>query len=247
MDNKIFSRKRLLLFRINKNKFNTNQFNMDYLKKKKIVEKLIKTLIIALVAVFVLKKMISSISPTMEILSINMAKSIASDVSNKQVRSIMQNYEYEDLSTVIRDENNNITMIKINSIKMNEIMTNVATNIQNDLSNVDTSNMSISSGSLTGSRLLSGRGPKMNFKISVIGNVDVDMKSEFIQAGVNQTMHKIYLDVKCYVGVLTPYDNIEQEVSNEVLLAEAVIVGDVPETYYNLNKITDDELMEVME
>ena len=59
-------------------------------------------------------------------------------------------------------------------------------------------------------------------------------------------MHKIYLQVDCNVIVLTPFDTIEQKISNQVLLAEAVIVGITPETYYNFNNVDGDTAMEAM-
>ena len=74
-----------------------------------------------------------------------------------------------------------------------------------------------------------------------------DLISEFTQAGVNQTLHRIYLNVDCSISILTPFDTVEETITNQVLLAEAVIVGDVPATYYNLNGVTNDDLMEVME
>lgn len=83
--------------------------------------------------------------------------------------------------------------------------------------------------------------------MSTIGNVETDLVSEFSQAGINQTKHRIFLEVNCSVTILTPFDTIEQNIKNQVLIAEAVIVGDVPSTYYNLNGIKNDDLMELVE
>ena len=47
-------------------------------------------------------------------------------------------------------------------------------------------------------------------------------------------MHRVYLEVKCEVNILTPFDNIARQITNQVLLVENVIVGTVPDTYYNL-------------
>ena len=83
--------------------------------------------------------------------------------------------------------------------------------------------------------------------MSTVGNVETDLISQFSQAGINQTLHRIYLNVNCKVTVLTPFDTIEQQITNQVLIAEAVIVGNVPETYYNLNGISSEDLMELIE
>ena len=70
-----------------------------------------------------------------------------------------------------------------------------------------------------------------------IGNVETDLRSEFIAQGINQTLHRVYLQVKCKVNILTPFDNIEREITNQVLLVENVIVGNIPNAYYNLEGI----------
>lgn len=102
-------------------------------------------------------------------------------------------------------------------------------------------------GSFTGFKLLSGRGPGIKIRISSIGNVKTNLKSEFISQGINQTLHRIYLQVDCEVSILTPFDNITQSISNQVLIAENVIVGHIPDTYYNLEGINQNEALEVIE
>ena len=66
------------------------------------------------------------------------------------------------------------------------------------------------------------------------GTVETDLKSEFKEAGINQTLHRIYLEVKCNVNILTPYNTIKETIVNQVLLVEGVIIGNIPSTYYNL-------------
>lgn len=83
--------------------------------------------------------------------------------------------------------------------------------------------------------------------MATVGNVETDLVSQFSQSGINQTLHRIYLNVNCTVTILTPFDTIEQSITNQVLIAEAVIVGDVPSTYYNLNGVKEDDLIELVE
>lgn len=79
------------------------------------------------------------------------------------------------------------------------------------------------------------------------GTVETDLKSEFKDAGINQTMHRIYLEVKCNVNILTPYNTITETITNQVLLTEGVIIGNIPNTYYNLEGLNSDQMMEVLE
>lgn len=96
--------------------------------------------------------------------------------------------------------------------------------------------------------MLAGRGPGVKIRISSIGNVETDLKSEFYSQGINQTLHRIYLQVKCEVSILTPFENITKDITNQVLLAENVIVGKIPSTYYNLEGIENKaQTLEVVE
>lgn len=98
-----------------------------------------------------------------------------------------------------------------------------------------------------GSKFFSGLGPDIQIKMMTDGTVETELKSEFKDAGINQTLHRIYLEVRCKVSILTPYDTIEETITNQVLLAEGVIIGNIPDTYYNLEGLNDDQMMETME
>lgn len=79
------------------------------------------------------------------------------------------------------------------------------------------------------------------------GTVETDLRTEFVEAGINQTLHRIYLEVRCNVNILTPYDTISETITNQVLLTEGVIIGNIPDTYYNLEGLNNDQLMEMIE
>lgn len=274
MDDKIYSRKRLLIpkLRVRRRKsgnFSKKQRNRNVRDLKKINfsedgqelntlwgknnvdrvinRKLIKTAIIISIAVFIANRLISAIEPTMDILCIDMAKSIATRISNEQATVVMGDYQYEDISEVIRDEQGNIKMIQMNVVTVNAITSDIALKIQEGLNNYQSGEFYIKLGTFTGTKILAGRGPNIPIKMSTVGNVETELISQFSQAGINQTLHRIYLNVSCNVTILTPFDSIEQNIMNQVLLAEAVIVGDVPSTYYNLNGIDNDKLIELVE
>ena len=257
MEDKIFSRKRLLIPKfkgfnhrnvrkcLNWNKSNGRKNDNE--SNNIITRKLIKTSIVIVIAVCIANRVISTIEPTMDLLCINMAKSIATQISNEQATLVMKNYKYDDLSTAIRDEQGQIKMIKMNIIAVNEITSDVAIKIQEELNNYQKGEFYIKWGTFTGTKRLSGRGPNVPIKMATVGNVETDLVSEFSEAGINQTLHKIYLNVNCKVTILTPYDTIEENIVNQVLLAEAVIIGEVPDTYYNLNGMGDGDLLEIVE
>lgn len=102
-------------------------------------------------------------------------------------------------------------------------------------------------GSFTGVKLLAGRGPGINVIISSIGNVETDLRSEFTSKGINQTLHRVYLQVDCEVSILTPFKDLDKKISNQVLLLENVIVGQIPDTYYNIQGTSQDQAMEFVD
>lgn len=87
---------------------------------------------------------------------------------------------------------------------------------------------------LVGISVLRNLEPKFEVELESAGSITANIRTEFKSIGINQTNHKIYLDIDSSVGILTPFDTFRKEVNTEVLLTEAVIVGDVPDTYYNL-------------
>mgnify|MGYP004621234823 FL=1 len=127
----------------------------------------------------------------------------------------------------------NIKFIGANIITINEITSDIAINIQKSLNNHEDTKIKISLGSFTGSKLLSSIGPNIPIGLSSVGKVNTDVKSEFVSQGINQTIHRVYLQIDCNVDILTPYENIGTSVSNQVLLLENLMVGEIPENYFD--------------
>lgn len=98
-----------------------------------------------------------------------------------------------------------------------------------------------------GSKYFAGMGPDIKIKMMTDGNVLTDLKSEFTEAGINQTLHRVYLEVVCNVTILTPYQTITESITNQVLLIEGVIVGNIPDAYYNLEGLNDDQMLDMLD
>lgn len=239
MDSKIYSRPRIKFPKI----FFANGGDKSLKRKQKIT----KIFIIMVIAFSTVKIVLDAISPIFNALCEDKAKSIATIISNNEATNVMKDHTYDELFTIEKDKDGNITMIKSNMIQINEIISDVAVKIQNSINKRGSENIKISIGSFTGSKLLSGRGPGIPIKISSIGNVETDLRSEFSAQGINQTLHRVYLQVDCEVSILTPYNTISENVSNQVLLIENVIVGKIPNTYYNLDGIDSSNVLDIIE
>ena len=152
---------------------------------------------------------------------------------NEQTTLVMKNYQYEDLCIITKDLNGNVNMLSANTVALNQIISEITLKIQEELNKVENNKFNIRLGSFTGSRLLSSRGPSFTIKMEVAGNIETSLKSEIESSGINQTLHRIYLEIGCEVSVLTPFNTVKQKITNQVLLSEAIIIGTTPNTYCN--------------
>lgn len=232
-------------------KNDTKIYTRHRIKLPKITEdrnkrKIIKILLILVIAITIVRAVLLSINPIIEEKCKTVAKSIATKISNEQATLVMAKYTYEDLINVIKDENGNIKMIGTNIISVNEIISDIPIKIQEELEKSENNNFNIKLGSFFGSKIFSGMGSNINIKIQLDGTVETDLKSEFTSQGINQTLHRIYLDVVCKVSILTPVNVISEEIKNQVLLVEGIIAGEIPESYYNLEGLEKKDAIEIV-
>lgn len=236
---KIYSRPRIRIPKI----FISDIGDKNFRKKQRMA----KTFIIMIVAFSTLKIVLDAILPIFDNTCKDKAKAMATIISNEQATLVMKEHKYDELFTIEKDNDGNINMIKSNVGPINEIISDVAVKIQNEIDNKDRGNIEIALGSFTGFKLLSGKGPQVPIRINSIGNVETDLRSEFTEQGINQTLHRVYLQVVCEVSIVTPYNNITEKISNQVLLMENVIIGKIPNTYYNLEGINNNNAIDLIE
>jgi len=237
---KIYSRRRIKIPKINILYSQKGSYNKNLGKASKIA-------IILIIAFLFTYLVIDSIYPLFDTLCEKEAESIATIISNEQATNVMKKYKYDDIMKIEKDAEGNIKMISANMITINEIISDVAIKIQEELNKQDRTTFGIRLGTFTGSKLLSGRGPLVKIIITPVGIVETDLRSEFISQGINQTLHRLYLQVDCKVNILTPFNALEKSISNQVLLMENVIVGNIPNSYYNFEGVQQDDALEIME
>ena len=235
---KIYSRARIKIPKIQM------FYNRGQNKRKK---KLILVLIVILISMIVSKLILNYITPMFEEMCYLRARGIAAQIVNKKAKEYIENIDYNDLITIVRDNDGNITMIKANVISINRISAVLTIDIQEALESEEQTIIQIPLGSITGEQIFSNMGPKIPIKIIPSGLVTTDFKSEFIEAGINQTIHRIYLYTVCRVNIVTPIKTITNDISNEIMVAESVIVGPVPDSYYNLKGLQGTDAMEVID
>ena len=139
--------------------------------------------------------------------------------------------DYGVLVEFEKDDSGHVTALKSNMAAFNRLQSRISDDILLRLSEVSTTTLSIPIGTLTGSSLLAGRGPVIKVKMQSVGSTTASFRNTFSAAGINQTRHQILLDVHVNVSILLPGFRTSTKVSNEISVAETVIVGSVPENY----------------
>lgn len=176
------------------------------------------------------------IKPTIIAMSEARVEYIAVLAMNNAISQILgNNIKYTDLTDVLTDKEGRITMIQYNTILINTLARETSTLAQNEIQSMGAEGISVPLGSITQSKLLSGKGPDIHVKIIPVGSVSTDFTDEFRQAGINQTRHKIYLTLKTRVRIVVPLGSDIIDVSTRVPIAETIVVGDVPESYVNVD------------
>ena len=159
----------------------------------------------------------------------NMVNRIVSEAVDEAIDS--GNITYSDLITFEKDNEGRITAIYSNMAAFNRLQSNILDIILARIDQVSTRELSIPVGSLSGSVLLAGRGPRISVRMESVGSSSANFENAFTSAGINQTKHQIVLNIDVAVSILLPGFSTATTVSNAVTVAETVIVGSVPDTY----------------
>lgn len=175
----------------------------------------------------------SNIVPTVMGSAVAEVRAMCTETINSAVTAVVGGgVEYDDLFSVVRDDAGNIEMVQANSPEINMVAREIAGLAQANLDALDLKEISIPIGTFTGLALLTGLGPDVTISVMPIGSALCDFVSYFIAAGINQTLHKIYIDVHAEINIITPLEEPTITVKAEVLVAENLIVGEVPEFYF---------------
>ena len=204
-------------------------------------------LIILVIGYFTATTIMKAITPIIERQCRVKARSLATEFANEACINNMQNITYDDLCSIEKDETNDVSLIKMNSININKLNSKIALEVQEKLNDTTISKFYVKLGSFTGIKLLAGRGPDVEVRMSTIGEVTTELKSEFEEMGVNQTLHRLYINVNCNVSLLTPFKDVDEHITAQVLISETVISGDIPDAYYDLEGVSAEDTMNMMQ
>ncbi len=204
-----------------------------------------KRLLVVFAAVFfvifaVVRYYTKTVRPILVMLSEEKMRAVSIEAINDAVGDTLLTYpNYTDMLVLSYDKNNNISHIGIKSVMINAIAEECTTRAQERISAIGMQGISVPYGSLSGITFLSGKGPSAKIQVMPVGSVRFDLKSEFNEVGINQTNHRIYLDLETRISIILPGANNTITVNVNVLILENIIAGKVPDTYLNSNSMQD--------
>jgi len=171
--------------------------------------------------------------PLLESLATTRVSNTVNRIIFEAVNEAIQNGDisYERLISLEKDREGKITAVHSNMAAFNRLQAQILDIILAKIDQVSARELSIPIGTLTGSALLAGRGPRIRVRMESVGSSTARFNNQFESAGINQTKHQIILEVEVSVAILLPGFTTATKVSTAVTVAETVIVGAVPDTY----------------
>ena len=205
-------------------------------KRKKVVKitSFVLILLLILSILIVLNTYWKSTLPTL--LDITQAKISAQTVLviNQAVTTSFQDTDvFGDLITIQRDNDGNIILLTANSLQANKLARQTAIVSQQRLDQLAKEQIEVPFGTISGIPLFSEMGPEITITVTPIGAVNCTFTSTFESVGINQTLHRMFIQVECKMDLIIPQMHHTMECVVPILVSESIIIGKVPQTYLN--------------
>lgn len=198
---------------------------------------LLSILVVALMVDF-------KVRPIIRKLSESQAIATATTIINEAVEQVLEeeNVKYNTLIDMQKDESGSVTSVQANITEVNDFKSKVTQRISEKISSVENRVVKIPIGTLIGGTFFSGRGPNVNFYISLSGSAKTKLSQSFSEAGINQTLHTVSLDVESTINIICAGYNSNAKSNTNIVVAQTVIVGKTPDTYNHISTALEDYL-----
>ncbi|MFL0164277.1 sporulation protein YunB [Candidatus Clostridium helianthi] len=207
---------------------------MQYYTRRK-THKYISFIVLIIVIIVILNITLvffdQRVMPSVTEIATIMAKSQTLDIINKKSVDILsKDFKYDEMVKIEKDNQGNIILIQADTGKLNYIAAELSTECNKELSDMKNNAIKVPLGWMSDKSAFYNVGPKISVEIEPIGNISTSYESKFESAGINQTRHKIYLNVTAKIRLRLPLRNQDAEVSTQVPVSDTIIVGKIPNT-----------------
>lgn len=181
------------------------------------------------------------IQPLLIKLSQSKAESVTLKIIHNQVNLFLENntLSYDELINIGHDEQGKISHVSSDMVTLNRFKSQIAADIQTCFDTYDFGTIALPLGTVIGGSFFVGRGPSFRFRVDMSCSVECDFQNLFDDAGINQTRHQILLEVKATTFAIARFCKTSSTVTTNFVIAETVIVGNVPEYYTNVEDSGD--------
>jgi len=205
---------------------------MQYYTRRK-NHKYISFLVILIFIIVVLNIIIvffdKRVMPAITEMATIMAKSQTLNIINeKSVEILSKEFNYDQMIKIQKNNEGNIILVQADTIKLNYLAAKLSTECNKELSDMKNSEIKVPLGWLSDKSAFYNLGPKITMEIEPMGNMSTSYESKFESAGINQTRHKIYLNVNAKIRLKLPMRNQDIEVTTQVPVSDTIIVGKIP-------------------
>jgi sporulation protein YunB len=166
----------------------------------------------------------------------NMAKIVANSVINSTVKDYLEENKitYSDLLKINTAEDGAVTSVEFDTVTITKLKAGIISLVQSRISKEEKLNIGVPIGTLTGYQILNNRGPKIRISLNISSAIFSKISSTFIDSGINQTLHKITLEINADMYFVMPWYRTTGSFESDFTLAETIIVGKVPDAYTNV-------------
>ncbi len=194
---------------------------------------LYKLVVFLLISTTILVLIDSQIRPIVKTISAYQGREIATKIINKSVYDALSESDinYNNLVALSYNNNGDITSVKTSVADINKLQALISVAVNSEIGKLNDYTIKIPAGTLTGISYFNGQGPIIKFKIKPLGFVNTQLSSEFSDAGINQTLHKISLNVSATVSAIVPGNTTNFNVNVNYIISDTVVVGNVPDGY----------------
>lgn len=143
-------------------------------------------------------------------------------------------FDYKKMINIEKDDNGRIALVQADTAELNRLSSQMVTNCNEKLKELQDLGVDVPLGFITNNSVYHRMGPDIKVRMTQVGNITTKYESVFESAGINQTRHKIYLNVSVNLRVVVPLNSRDIEVCSQIPISETIIVGDTPQTAIDL-------------
>ncbi len=142
-----------------------------------------------------------------------------------------EDIDYSKLVNLSTNSEGEIISVESNVVNINKMRNGISQRLERELHRIKQIDIGIPIGTLSGIQMLHGRGFEVGMTVEPMGYPQTKIISEFNDAGINQTQHRIIIDVTVIADAVIPGYSTTVKVHTTIVAAETVIIGRVPEAY----------------